>query len=175
MSRLESGTLTVRKELQPLEEIIGSALNQLEKQLKLRPLRVSLPADLPLVPADSVLMEQVFVNLLENALKYTPAETPLSLGARDLGQEIEAEVADQGPGLAEEELEKVFAPYYRNPARAGQAGYGLGLAICRAIVKAHGGRVWAANRPGGGAAFRFVLPLEGSKPEATGEAGHDRP
>jgi two-component system sensor histidine kinase KdpD len=159
MAKLESGSLKLKKELQPLEEVVGAALNHLERRLAERPVKVSLPADLPMVPLDGALAEQIFINLLENALRYTPAGSPISISATVAGDDLEVEVADCGPGFAPEDLDKIFEMYYRGSTGQDLTGYGLGLSICRAIVEAHGGRTWALNRDGGGAAVRFTLPL----------------
>ena len=160
IARLESGSLKLRRELQPLEEVVGAALNRLEKKLAHRSLEISLPPDLPMVPLDAALAEHLFINLLENALKYTPPGSPLSIAAKAGDREIEVEVADRGPGLPPEDLDQIFALFYRGSKEPGPQGYGLGLSICRAIVEAHGGRIWAENRGDGGAAIRFTLPLE---------------
>ena len=160
ISMLQTGYLKLHKELQPLEEVVGAALNRLEKRLAGRPITTSLPADLPMVPLDASLAEHIFINLLENSLKYTPPGSPLAIAAVSNDGEIEVEVADQGPGLPPDDLEKIFEMYYRGAEDIGQKGYGLGLSICRAIVQAHGGRIWAANRTGGGAAIRFTFPLK---------------
>ncbi len=160
MAKLESGSLKLKKELQPLEEVVGAALNHLEKRLAERPVQVSLPADLPMLPLDGALAEQIFINLLENALRYTPAGSPISISATAAGDHLEVEVADCGPGFSQEDLDKIFEMYYRGSTGQDLTGYGLGLSICRAIVEAHGGRIWALNRDGGGAAVRFTLPLK---------------
>jgi two-component system sensor histidine kinase KdpD len=160
IAMLESGSLKLRRELQPLEEVVGAALNRLEKKLADRPIETSLPADLPMVPLDSALAEHIFINLLENSLKYTPPGSPLSITAVRRDQEIEVEVGDSGPGFPPDDLERIFEMFDRGTQDLGQKGYGLGLSICRAIVAAHGGRMWAVNRPGGGAAVRFTLPLK---------------
>jgi two-component system, OmpR family, sensor histidine kinase KdpD len=160
ISMLESGSLKLRQELQPLEEVVGAALNRLEKKLADRPVTTLLPADLPMAPLDSALAEHIFINLLENSLKYTPAGSPLSITAVQKDQEIEVEVGDHGPGFPPDDLERIFEMFDRGTRDLGQKGYGLGLSICRAIVEAHGGRIWAVNRPGGGAAVRFTLPLK---------------
>jgi two-component system, OmpR family, sensor histidine kinase KdpD len=160
ISMLESGSLKLHQELQPLEEVVGAALNRLEKKLADRPVTTSLPADLPMVPLDSALAEHIFINLLENSLKYTPAGSPLAITAVQKDQEIEVEVGDNGPGFPPDDLERIFEMFERGTRDLGQKGYGLGLSICRAIVEAHGGRIWAVNRPGGGAAVRFTLPLK---------------
>lgn len=160
IAMLESGSLKLHKELQPLEEVLGAALNRLEKKLADRQVTTSLATDLPMVPLDSALAEQIFINLLENALKYTPPWSPLAIGAMPKGREIEVEVSDSGPGFPPEDLKQIFEMFERGTQDLGQKGYGLGLSICRAIVEAHGGRIWAENRPGGGAAVRFTFPLE---------------
>jgi two-component system sensor histidine kinase KdpD len=160
IARLESGSLKLHRELQPLEEVVGAALNRLEKKLAHRPLEVSLPSDLPMVPLDAALAEHLFINLLENALKYTPPGSPLAIAAVARDREMEVEMADRGPGFPPEDLDQIFAMFYRGNKDPGQQGYGLGLSICRAIVEAHGGRIWAENRTDGGAAIRFTLPLE---------------
>ncbi|MEO8392071.1 MAG: sensor histidine kinase KdpD [Chloroflexota bacterium] len=168
MTRLEYGNVQVDKEWQPLEEVIGTTLVRMNMMLNDRPLKTHLPDDLPLVPIDSVLIEQVLVNLLENAVRYTPANTPIDLSAWYEGHEVIVEVADRGPGLPPGEEELIFDKFYRvRPAATG--GVGLGLTICRAIVQAHSGRLWAANRTGGGATFRFTLPIDGEPPQVSVE------
>lgn len=163
MVRVETGALAVQKSWQPLEEALGVALLRLEERLSGRAVEVSLPEHLPLVPIDELLIEQVFINLLENAAKYTPAGTGLSISAWPENHAVIVEVADRGPGIPEGEEEAVFRKFHRT-STADQAGppggSGLGLTICRGIVAAHGGRIWAERRPSG-AAFRFSLPLEG--------------
>jgi two-component system sensor histidine kinase KdpD len=164
MTRLESGSVKVEKEWQPLEEVVGTTLLRLEKLVGDYRLTTHLPDDLPLVPIDAVLIEQVLVNLLENAVKYTPAESPIDLSAWVEDQEVIVEVADRGPGLPVGDVERIFDKFYRvRPTTA--SGVGLGLAICRAVIEAHGGRIWAGNRAGGGAVFRFTLPLDGEPPQ----------
>ena len=164
MTRLQSGAVRVKKEWHPLEEIVGAALSRLESRLRDRPVATHLREDLPLVPLDGLLVEQVLVNLVENAIKYSPRGTPIEVSAWTAENEVTVEVADRGPGLPSGEEERVFEKFYRGPARDRPGGVGLGLTICRGIVSAHGGRIWAENRPGGGAAFRFALPLEGRPP-----------
>jgi len=165
MVRLETGALQAQKEWQPLEEPVAGALMRLADVLKDRRVDVQLPSDLPLVPVDAVLMEQVFVNLLENAAKHTPAGTPIDLSAVARNGEVLVEVADRGPGIPAGEEERVFAKFYRLPMSEAAGGVGLGLAICRGIITAHGGRMWVEHRPGGGAAFRFTLPIGSGPPE----------
>ena len=163
MSRLQSGQTKLNQEWHVLEEVVGCALAQLEPQLQHHPVAVQLPADLPMVHIDALLMERVFINLLENAIKYAPAQTPVTISGWISNQELLVEVADRGPGLIPGDEELVFEKFYQ--ASSGSArGVGLGLTICRSIIEAHAGNIWAANRPGGGATFRFTLPLEEGAP-----------
>lgn len=153
-TRLESGA-ALKKEPYPIEDIIGTALGRCEKMLAGRRVESDLPENLPLVPLDPVLMELVFVNLFENAARHAPDAT-LEISARERMDAIEVSVADDGPGLRAEDAERVFEKFYR--ASAAPGGAGLGLAICKAVVEAHGGSIRAENRPGDGAVFRMVLP-----------------
>jgi two-component system sensor histidine kinase KdpD len=162
MTRLESGVLTPRKEWQSLEEIVGVVLNRLGERLNDHPVTLNLPQSLPLIPFDGLLLEQVLMNLFENALKYAAPGTPLELSANEELNTITVELADRGPGIAPGEEEHIFEKFVRGRVSGG--GVGLGLAICRAIITAHGGRIWAENRPGGGAAFRFTLSTAGVPP-----------
>jgi two-component system sensor histidine kinase KdpD len=160
MTRLEAGALKVQKEMQPIEEVVGAALNRMEDRLRGRDVTTAIPEDLPLVPIDSALIEQVLINLIENATKYTPPATAIEIAARRDGDDaLVVEVADRGPGVAPEDRERVFDKFYRVREREG-GGVGLGLTICRGIVEAHGGRIWVEPREGGGASFRFSLPLK---------------
>lgn len=162
MTRLSAGVVAAKKEWQPLEEVVGSALARLEAQLGGRRVDVRLPDDLPLVPIDAVLVEQVLINLLENVLKHTPAGTPVALSAAEVAGEVVVRVDDEGPGVPVPDAGRVFDTFYRGSS--GVAGAGLGLAICRGVVAAHGGRIWVEPRIGPGASFRFALPLEGGPP-----------
>jgi two-component system sensor histidine kinase KdpD len=164
MIRVESGALEVQKDWQPLEEVVGVALIRLEERLREHAVQVKLPPDLPLALLDGLLIEQVFVNLLENAVKYTPPGTPIEIAATAGDDAIVVDVADRGPGLPPGEERRVFEKFYRLPGTATAGGVGLGLTICRGIITAHGGRIWAENRPGGGAVFHFTLPLAGQPP-----------
>lgn len=159
MTRLESGELRLQREWHPLEEVIGAALERFGDQ----PVTLSVPRDLPLVPIDDVLIEQVMVNLLDNAVKYAGRTSPIRILATATDQAVTVEVADRGPGLQADDESRVFEKFYRS-ASNGAEGTGLGLAICRGIVQAHGGRIWAQNLPEGGVAFLFTLPLTGVPP-----------
>jgi two-component system, OmpR family, sensor histidine kinase KdpD len=158
MTRLESGTLQLKKDLHPPEEVIGAALTRLGKRLADRRVTTRVPSDLPLVPMDDVLIEQVLMNLLDNAVKYTPSGSPIEVIATATDQNLTIEVADHGRGLPPGEEDRVFEKFYRTEPIGGR-GAGLGLAICRGIVRAHSGRIWAQNLPGAGVAFLFTLPL----------------
>ena len=162
MTRLQAGALRVKKEWQDVEEVIGSALTRLEDRLEGRAVVTDVPDDLPMAPFDSILVEQVLINLLENAIKYTPDASPIDVSARQVERALEVAVSDRGPGVPAVDMEKVFEKFYR--ASEGRGGVGLGLTICRGIVTAHGGRLWVEARAGGGASFRFTLPQEGEAP-----------
>jgi two-component system sensor histidine kinase KdpD len=157
MTRFESGAVELRRDLYPLEEIVGCALQRVERQMEGRAVTTLLPGELPLVYVDDVLIGQVVTNLLENALKYTPKETPLEIAAAAAPGAVVLEVRDRGPGIPAGEEERIFEKFYRGSSR-GARGAGLGLAICRAVVQAHQGTIQAFNRPGGGAVFRVSLP-----------------
>jgi two-component system sensor histidine kinase KdpD len=167
MTRLESGAITVNKEWQPLEEIVGAVLNRLGERLNDHPVKVSLQGNLPLIPFDSLLLEQVFMNLFDNAIKYSPKGTPLELSASESFYTVTVELADRGPGIPPGEEERIFEKFVRGRGAGG--GVGLGLAICRTIIAAHGGKIWAENREGGGAVFRFTLSAAGLPPAPKGE------
>jgi two-component system sensor histidine kinase KdpD len=160
MTRLESGTIQVRKEWLSLEELIGSALSHLDKRLGTREVRVHVPKDLPLVPGDAVLIEQVLINLLENAVKYS--SQAIEIRADAMAGEVLVEVEDRGPGIPVGQEERIFEKFYRSARTGAHEGVGLGLTICRAIATVHGGKVCASNRRGGGSSFRFTLPLVGA-------------
>jgi two-component system sensor histidine kinase KdpD len=164
MTRLSAGAVQVTKEWQPIDGVVGAAMMRLEDQLRGRNITTHLPADVPLVPIDGVLVEQLLINLLENAAKYSPIGSPIEISARQEKDELLVEVADCGPGVPPEAAQKIFEKFYRLPRERQGGGAGLGLAICRAIVEAHGGRIWVDRGEGGGAAFRFTLPITGAPP-----------
>jgi len=168
MTRLDSGAVEPKREWVPLEEVVGGALTRLEKRLAGRAVATEIAPGLPLVSLDPVLVQQLFVNLLENAAKYTPAGTEIEIHASREGGTLVVDVADRGPGIPPGDEERIFERFHRG-AHAGVRGVGLGLPIARAIAHAHGGRLVAANRPGGGAVFRLTLPI-GAQPPATAPA-----
>jgi two-component system sensor histidine kinase KdpD len=173
MTRLEAGALRVHKEWLPLDEVVGAALVRLEDRLGGRAIRTQLPPDLSLVPLDGVLIEQVLMNLLDNALKYAPPNTPIELSAQASDGEVTIEVADRGAGVPPGDEQRIFDKFYR-AAPSETRGVGLGLTICRGIVEAHGGRIWAENRPGGGARFRFTLLVQGEPPKPVTESAQSQ-
>lgn len=168
MTRLESGALHLKRSWHSLEELIGAALHRLEPLRAGRSITVDAPPELPLVSVDDVLIEQVLFNLVENALKHAPSAQPIQILARAGAGEAWVSVRDRGPGLAPGTEALVFEKFYRG-AEGSEAGVGLGLAICRGIVEAHGGRIRAANAPGGGAEFTFTLPIGENAPRVEAE------
>lgn len=158
VTRLESG-VKLKKEIFPIEEIVGTALDRLAKVLGNRTVNVRVADDAATAPVDGLLLEQVFVNLLENAVRHAPSSGQISITAGKVGHEVMVSVADNGPGFKPDELKRVFDKFYHGPA---STGAGLGLAICRGIIAAHGGKIWAENLPDGGAVFRFTLPVKPS-------------
>ena len=159
MARIESGEVTLNLQWQPLEEVVGAALDATREMLKQHHVEVRLARDLPLVRFDALLIERVLVNLLENASKYTPAGSQVILSAEAAGEELTVSVSDNGPGLPVGREEAVFQKFTRGDRESATPGVGLGLAICRAIVEAHHGKIVGTNRAGGGVTFSFTLPL----------------
>jgi two-component system sensor histidine kinase KdpD len=169
MARIESGEVKLNLQWQPLEEVVGSAMNATQGMLKQHVVEVHLPRDLPLVRIDALLIERVLVNLLENASKYTPPGSRITLTAEVVADELSVSVSDNGPGLPAGREEAVFQKFTRGERESATPGVGLGLTICRAIVESHQGKIVATHRPGGGARFTFTLPL-GHPPAAAEEA-----
>ncbi|HJV68795.1 ATP-binding protein, partial [Ideonella sp.] len=158
MARLQSGHVQLNLQWLPLEEVVGSALKALGPAIDSRRVRVTLPDDLPLVHADAVLLERVLWNLLENAVKYTQPDTPIEISAAASSDKVKVVIDDHGPGLPRNREESIFQMFERGRKESATAGVGLGLAICRAIVQAHGGTIRGETRPDGGARFVFELP-----------------
>ena len=158
MARLQSGPVQLNRQWQPLEELVGSALKAMSGTLDAGRLRISLPDDLPLLHIDAVLLERVLCNLLENAVKYTPAGSPIEISALASDSQVTLRVDDHGPGLPKGREETIFEMFERGRKESAAPGVGLGLAICRAIVQAHGGTIRGETRPGGGARFSVALP-----------------
>jgi len=159
MTRIEAGALRLRRESCDVEDLIGAAMEQLAPHLPRSRVQIEVLPEMPLVPIDFVLMEQVLVNLLDNALKYSPDGAPIQLRAWVEGNEACFEVADRGVGIPAADLSRVFDKFFRVHQPGSVSGTGLGLAICKGIVEAHGGRLWVQNRDGGGTLADLVLPL----------------
>jgi two-component system, OmpR family, sensor histidine kinase KdpD len=172
MARLQAGKVQLRREWQLFEDIISASLHLLRPTLADRRVQVDLPPGLPLVEFDAVLMERVVCNLLENAAKYSPAGTPIEVRAFVDGDAAGIAVCDRGIGFPDGQLERVFGLFERGHPESPTAGVGLGLAICRSIVEAHGGTVLAVNRPDGGACVTLRLPL-GTPPAIEAEPAVD--
>jgi two-component system sensor histidine kinase KdpD len=169
MARLQAGAASLHRHWHPLEALVGATIERLERTLAAHRVQTHLPADLPLVNVDGGLIGQVLGNLLENAAKYTPPRTTISISAEPGPDEIVVSVADEGPGLPPGEEERIFDKFHRAAPEGAQGGVGLGLSICKAIVQAHGGTISAENLPAGGAVFRFTLPLVGEPPKVSGD------
>ena len=159
MTRLEAGMIHLKREPCDLQDLIGSALSRQAERLAKRVLQVEVAEALPMVALDFVLMNQVLINLLDNAVKYSPPGTTIHVEARLDPEGVRISVEDDGMGIPPEDLEHVFDKFFRVQRRDGVSGTGLGLSICKGIVEAHDGRIWAENLPGGGTAVRLVLPV----------------
>jgi two-component system sensor histidine kinase KdpD len=174
MARLQAGSIRLNRQWSILEETVGAALAASRRVLAGRPVQVRVPADLPLLQLDAVLMERLFANLLENAAKYTPPGTPICIGATLMhagdARLVRVEIDDDGPGVPFGMQERLFDKFTRGEKESAQPGIGLGLAICRAIVEAHGGQIGVENRMDDagrvrGARFWFTLPADEAPPE----------
>lgn len=164
MSRIEAGAIKPEKEWYPVDELIHYVLGHMQFLLQGREVHTSIPDDLPPVELDYLQMDQVLTNLLENAVRYTSPSSPIEITAEVVDSQIMVSIADYGPGIPHNDLERIFDKFYRvlDTKRKGTSimGSGLGLAVCRGLVEAHGGKIWAENRSEGGAVFRFTLPLQ---------------
>lgn len=162
MAKLQGGDIQMSREWEALEEIAGSAVNAIKRRNKTHDIRVDVPEDLPLVQCDGVLLERVIINLLENATKYSPPGTVVTLSARAEAHEIRVAVDDKGMGIPHAHQQKVFDPFFRlNPAIGGG---GLGLTICRRIIEAHNGHIWIAQNQSQGTRVEFTLPVTSHPP-----------
>lgn len=157
MTRLSEGKVILKKEMEAVEELVAGAVQRIKKRTQNKDISISIPDELIMIPVEGILIEQVIVNLLDNAIKHTPENAKVHVAVEREGDNIEFSVHDSGPGIPEEELSLVFDRFFTS-AKQGRRGFGLGLAICKSIVEAHGGKITAFNDPNGGAVFRFVLP-----------------
>lgn len=158
MTKLQSGTLRVAQELEPVDEAIGAALSCSEEKLAKFRVKTHVPDHLPFILADATLLQQVLLNLLENAIKYAPQGSEIDISAEAGEGMVTITVGDRGPGIQDEYKKKIFEKFFREDSK-GASGAGLGLAICNGIIEAHGGRIWVEDRPGGGANFKFTVPV----------------
>jgi two-component system sensor histidine kinase KdpD len=159
MTRIEAGSIRLNVEPCDIQDLVGCALAAMERWIGERRVDVTIEQDLPLLSMDMVLMTQVLVNILDNALKYAPKESGIDILAYEEKEWVAIEVNDRGPGVLEHDLKRVFDKFYRIPVPEGAGGTGLGLSICKGIVEAHGGRIFAENRSGGGLKIVLHLPL----------------
>ncbi len=177
-TRLEAGGVELRREWTSVEEIVGAGLARHREALRHRPFQARIPAGLPLVRVDNAMLPQVIHNLVDNALRYTPPGTPIDIGAWTTESSIIIKVADEGPGLTDDERSRVFQRFYRGRAArptGTQSGIGLGLTICEGIVKAHAGRMWAEHNTPRGVAFLIALPIDRPQPPMPAEAPEAAP
>jgi two-component system sensor histidine kinase KdpD len=174
VARSESGSIVLNRQWHVLEEIVGSAITRSRRELGDRTVHVEIPPDFPLIAVDGVLLEQVFVNLLENASHYVPSGSRIEILARAIGDRVEVVFADNGPGLPVGSDNQVFQKFFRGASATadGRRGVGLGLTICKGIVEAHGGKICARNRSTGGAEFTVLLPCRQQLAEAVRNQFH---
>jgi len=160
MTRLEAGAVKARREAFDLTDLIGAVMEQLPGNLCNRPITIQIPQNFPNLMGDPTLTSQVLINLVENACKYSPATKIITIAAQRADPFAEISVRDEGPGIPDEYLETVFEKFFRITRPDQPNGSGLGLSICKGLVEAQGGRIWARNNPGAGATFTFTLPVE---------------
>jgi two-component system sensor histidine kinase KdpD len=158
-ARLESGMMQLKNGWCDVEAIIGTALRRLSEQIKHRSLEVSIPEGTPLIRGDFVLLEQVVINLVDNAIKYSPHDSSIEIRVSSDKKRLKVSVADRGVGIPEAELPHIFDKFYRVHSVLNTPGTGLGLSICKGIVESHGGEIWAESRSGGGAIISFSVPI----------------
>lgn len=178
MSRIEGGALRPEKEWYPIDELLHDVLGRMQPLLQGRTVTIDAPDDLPPVEVDYMMIDQVLANIIENALRYTPSGSPIEITVSTSAREMVLAVADRGPGIPVRDLERIFDKFYRVLGTARETGgTGVGLAVCRGLIEAHGGRIWAENRPDDGAIFRFTLPLgkELARPDHPPEGGDSSP
>jgi two-component system sensor histidine kinase KdpD len=167
MSRIEEGVLKLEKDHYSITELAHGVLEHMQPLLRQREIHTHLEENLPLLDFDYIQMDQVLTNLIENAVRYTPRDTPIDISLTQKEGEILITVADRGPGIPQADLERIFDKFYRVQRDKRKSNYptgsGLGLAVCKGVVEAHGGRIWAQNREDGGAIFSVTLPIKKSK------------
>jgi len=173
VSRIEAGAIRISRQPSEVQDLVGTALEQMSGRSDNRPTTIDIPASLPFVSIDFGLIIQVLINILDNAFKYSPSGSPVEISGRQVARQVEIEIADRGVGIPSQDLQRIFNKFYRVQRPDNVAGTGLGLAICKGIVEAHGGRIAAENRPGGGTVIRFTLPVaEASLTDREGKNEH---
>jgi two-component system, OmpR family, sensor histidine kinase KdpD len=174
LSRLQAGSLRINPAPHTIDRILSTAMAQLQALTRNHALQIEVPADLPPVLADPQRVAQVLANLVSNAAKYSPPQSAINLSARHVDGQVEIDVSDEGPGVQPEDRAQVFEAFRRGSSNRAQhtKGAGLGLAICKGLVEAHGGRIWIQDRPGPGATFSFTLPLSNAKLASAEDAAH---
>ena len=170
VSRVEAGAIRILRQSSDVQDLVGTALEQLGNRTLSRPIEVDIPLNLPFVSVDFGLIVQTFVNVIDNALKYSPPDSPIEIKARNIGSEVQIEIADRGFGIPAADLSQVFDKFYRIEHPGSVAGTGLGLSICKGIVEAHGGRIAAENRAGGGTIIRLTLPAAETSQKPAGQS-----
>jgi len=164
LSRLEAAALPMDKDWHQVNELVNGAMHSARNLTRDRQVHFRLPPDPLALSVDGREIEVVLINLIENAVKYSDPGTPITLGVERHGDEVRFSVADQGPGIAAEDLGRIFERFYRVASEGPRvAGTGLGLAICKRIVEAHGGRIWVESAPGEGSSFYFSVPVDGGQ------------
>jgi two-component system sensor histidine kinase KdpD len=164
LARVRAGALVPTKQLTGIDDVIDSVVHRMKPALSRVRIRTLVRPDLPEVPMDPVQIDQVLSNLLENSVRYSPPGGEIVVSAAPWRGSVQVRVADQGPGIPAPERERVFEPFFRGDGGSGRTGSGLGLAIARAVVLAHGGRIWVEGSPSGGTAVVFELPVTESRP-----------
>ena len=167
VTRVQNGNLRINRDWESLEEVIGSVLRRVEEHTIDRHVRANVPSDLPLLQIDATLIEQVFLNLIDNAFKHSLSDQSVDVDVAVRDDNVVVSVIDHGQGVRGDQLDDIFDKFYRNE-KAASGGLGLGLTIARGIVQAHSGRIWATHTPGGGLTIHFTLPLSGAPPRLNG-------
>lgn len=159
MTYLDAEAVRLEKNYHSIYDLVNVVVSTMSKKIGNKPIIINIPTDIPKIPFDSTLLEEVVSNLIDNAIKFTPSDTPIEISAYIKEYKAVVCIADRGPGIMQDEVKLLFEKFYRGRMLLSERGLGLGLAICRSIIKAHGGEIWAETREGGGASFCFSLPL----------------
>ncbi len=160
MARIEAGRVQLRRENHSLRDLIGTVLKKIKPALERRTIQVTVASEVPHVLVDGELIELVLRQLLDNALKYSPPDSPISIAVATSSGRVQVSVADRGPGIPESEQGRIFEKFYRAESSRQQIpGAGLGLAVAREIIHAHGGEIWVESEPSHGSIFHVSLPI----------------